>query len=96
MSDKVSINDILQRVERMLDALNSVDQSLQDFQAGCDQLGHYLNDKKASLMVSCVQSEPYKSRIAVIIERLGRLQKRAEIRANIPAGMQKYIAEQLD
>jgi len=41
-------------------------------------------------------SEPHKSRVAVFIERLAGLQKRAETRANIPTGLQKYIAEQSD
>ena len=96
MSVAAPIEEMLQRVEQMLDALSVLDQSSKDFLNGCDQLEHYLNDQKTSLMAGGALSEPHKSRVAVIIERLAGLQKRAETRANIPAGLQKYIAEQSD
>ena len=96
MSDAALIDDMLKRVEQMLDALDVSDQSSTEFRAGCDQLEHYLNDQKASLRASGALSEPHKSRVTVIIERLAGLQKRAETRADIPAGLQKYIAEQSD
>ena len=96
MSDTAPINDILQRVEQLLDALEASDQSSTEFRDGCDQLECYLNDQKASLMGGSALSEPQKSRVALIIERLTALQKRAETRSNIPAGLQKYIAEQAD
>ena len=96
MSDPAPIDDMLERVEQMLDALDVSDQSSKEFRDGCDQLQCYLTDQKASLMADGALSEPHKSRVAVIIQRLARLQKRAETRANIPTGLQKYIAEQSD
>jgi len=48
------------------------------------------------LMADSALLEPHKSRVAAIIERLTGLQKRAEIRADIPTALQKYIAEQSD
>ena len=96
MSDMAPFNDILQRVEQMLDALDAFDQSSTDFRNSCDQLDRYLNDKKSSLMAEDALSQTQKSRAVVIIERLAGLQKRAEIRANIPTELQKYIAEQSD
>jgi len=96
MSDPAPIDDMLQRDEQMLDALDVSDQSSTEFRDGCDQLERYLNDQKTSLMAGGALSEPHKSRVAVIIERLAGLQKRAETRANIPTGLQKYIAEQSD
>ena len=96
MSDTASIEEMLQRVEQMLDVLNVSDQSSKDFQDGCDQLERYLIDQKASLLAGGALSEPHKGRVSVIIERLAGLQKRAETRANIPAELQKYIAEQSD
>jgi hypothetical protein len=96
MSDTAPIDDMLQRVEQMLDALEASDQSSTDFRGGCDKLERYLTEHNASLMASGALSEPNKSRAAVIIERLAGLQKRAETRANIPTGLQKYIAEQSD
>ena len=96
MSDTTPIEDMLQRVEQMLDALDVPEQSSANFRDGCDQLERYLNDKKSALLASGTLSEPHTGRVTVIIERLAGLQKRAETRANLPAGLQKYIAEQSD
>ena len=96
MSNTASIDDMLQRVEQMLDALDASDQSSTKFLDGCDQLERYLNDQKASLLAGNVLAETRKSRVTLIVERLAGLQKRAETRANIPTGLQKYIAEQSD
>ena len=96
MSDTAFIEAMLQRVEEMLDALSSRDQSSSDFRAGCDQLDSYLNDQKTFLAAGVNLTDQQKSRVASVIERLNGLQKRAEIRADIPASLQKYIAEQSD
>ena len=96
MSNTVPIDDVLKRVERVLDALDVPDQSSKEFRDLCDQLETYLNDQKASLMVGGALLEPQKCRLAAIIERLAGLQKRAQTRANIVTGLQKHIAEQLD
>ena len=96
MSDTAAIEDTLKRVEQMLDALETSDQSSADFQAGCDQLDNYLSDQKTLLAAGGALTDQQKSCVASIIERLARLQKRAETRANIPTGLQKYIAEQSD
>ena len=93
MSDTAPIDDMLEHVEQMLDALDASDQSSTEFLDGCDQLERYLDNQKASLLAGFALSEPHKSRVTFIIKRLVGLQKRAEIRANIPAGLQKYIAE---
>ena len=50
MSDTAPIDDMLKRVEQMLDALDASDQSSTGFLDGCDQLERYLNDQKASLL----------------------------------------------
>ena len=96
MSDTATIEDTLQRVEQMLDALEASEQSSADFRAGCDQLYHYLNNQKTLLAAGSALTEQQKNRTTSIIERLARLQRRAETRANIPTGLQKYIAEQSD
>jgi len=96
MSDTAAIEDTLQRVEQMLDALEASDQSSADFRAGCDQLDKYLGDQKTLLAAGGALTDQQKSRVVSIIERLAGLQKRAETRANIPTGLQKYIAEQSD
>lgn len=96
MSDPVPIDEMLERVEQMLDAISVYGQSSTEFREGCDQLERYLNDRKASWMAGGALSQPHKIRVAVIIERLAGLQKRAETRTDIPTGLQKYIAEHLD
>ena len=96
MSDTADINDILQRVERLLDALEASDQSSTDFRAGCDQLDSFLSDQKTLLAAGGAYTDHQKSRAASVIKRLAGLQRRAEIKANIPIALQKYIAEQLD
>ena len=96
MSDTTAKEDTLKRVEQMLDALEASDQSSADFRAGCDQLDNYLSDQKTLLVAGGALTDQQKFRVASIIERLAGLQKRAETRANIPTGLQKYIAEQLD
>ena len=96
MSNTTLIEVMLQRVEEMLDALSSADQSSLDFRAGCDQLDIYLSDQKTFLAGGVNLTDQQKSRVVSVIERLNGLQKRAEIRANIPASLQKYIAEQSD
>ena len=96
MSDTAAIEDTLERVEQMLDALEASDQSSADFRAGCDQLDNYLGDQKTLLAAGDAFTDQQKSRVASIIERLAGLQKRAETRANIPTDLQKYIAEQSD
>ena len=96
MSDPAPIVDVLERVEQMLEALEVPGQSSKDFRDGCNQLERSLTEQKASLLDGGALSEPHKGRVEVIIERLAGLQKRAKTRANIPAGLQKYIAERSD
>ena len=96
MSYAARIDEMLQHVEQMLDALDASGQSSTEFLDGCGQLERYLNEQKASLCAGLALPEPHKSRLTLIIKRLAGLQKRAETRANIPAGLQKYIAEQSD
>jgi len=96
MSDTASTDDLLQRVEQMLDTLDVHNQSSKEFREACDQLELYLDNQKAFLMSDSALLEPQKGRVAAIIERLTGLQKRAETKADIPTALQKYIAEQSD
>ena len=96
MSDTSNIGDILQRVEQMLDALQTSAQSSADFKAGCDSLQAYLDDRAGVFAAVGALSEQDKTRIAAVVERLAKLQKQAETKAAIPTDLQKYIAEQSD
>ena len=96
MSDIASIDYMLERVEQMLVALEMSPQSSVNFRSSCDQLDAFLADQKTLLSTGVVLTVEQKNRVTSVIDRLGALQKRAETRANIPASLQKYIAEQSD
>lgn len=96
MSDTSNIGDILQRVEEMLDTLQTPAQSSAAFKAGCDSLQAYLDAQDGVFAAAGTLSEQDKTRVAAVVERLARLQKQAETKAAIPTDLQKHIAEQLD
>ena len=96
MSNTATIDYVLERVEQLLDALILTPQSSVNFQSNCVQLEVYLADHKTLLSTGDVLTVEQKNRVTSIIHLLGGLQKRAETRANIPASLQKYIAEQSD
>ena len=96
MSNTASIDYVLERVEQMLAALMLMRQSSVNFRSSCDQLDVYLADHKTLLSAAEVLTVEQKNRVSSIIDLLAGLQKRAETRANIPASLQKYIAEQSD
>ena len=96
MSDTNNIGDILQRVEQMLDALQTPAQSPADFKAGCDSLQAYLDSQAGVFAAAGALSEQDRTRVAAVVERLAKLQKQAETKAAIPTDLQKYIAEQSD
>ena len=94
MSDTAPVDDILERVEQMLAALKLSPQSSTNFRSICDRLESYLGDHKILFSARDVFTIEQKRRITSIINLLAGLQKRAETQANIPASLQKYIAEQ--
>ena len=96
MSPVATIDDMLERVEQMLGVLEVSAQSSINFRSSCDRLDSYLCDHKTLLVAGDVLTVEQKSRVRSIIDMLAGLQKRAETRANIPASLQKYIAEQSD
>ena len=96
MSNTAPIDFVLERVEQMLAALMVLPQSSVNFRSSCEQLDVYLADHKTLLSAGDILTVEQKNRVTSIIDLLGGLQKRAETRANIPASLQKYIAEQLD
>ena len=96
MSNTAPIDSVLERVEQMLAALMLTPQSSANFRSSCDRLDVYLADQKPLLSAGAVLTGEQKDRLKSIIDLLAGLQKRAETRANIPASLQKYIAEQSD
>ena len=94
MSDIASIDHILERVEQMLATIKLSPESSTNFRSSCDRLDSYLADHKTLLSAVDILSVEQKNRVLSIIDLLAGLQKRAETRADIPASLQKYIAEQ--
>ena len=96
MSDMISTDEFLQRIEQMLDALQSLGHSSSDFKAASDDLQTYLKEGSEFFTNGHNLTENDRNRVAVIIDRLSGLQRSAETKASIPAELQKYIAERLD
>ena len=96
MSNTAPIDCVLERVEQMLAALMLMPQSSVNFRSSCDQLDVYLAEYNTLLSAGDVLTFEQKDRVTSIIDLLTGLQKRAETRANIPASLQKYIAERSD
>ena len=94
MSNTAPIDYVLERVEQMLAALMLMSQSSVNFRSSCDQLDVYLADHKTLLSTGDILTVEQKNRVTSIIDLLVGLQKRAESRANIPASLQRYYAEQ--
>ena len=96
MSNTAPIDYMLERVEQMLAALAPSPQPSANFRSNCDRLDVYLAEHKTLLSSGDALTVEQKNRVTSIIDLLAGLQKRAETRANIPASLQKYIAEQSD
>jgi hypothetical protein len=96
MSDTALIDEILQRVEQMLDALDARGQSPEAFKQECEALQAYLDRQAATLASDLPRPADMPQRLNAIVQQLAALQKRAESKAAIPADLQKYIAEQND
>jgi len=91
-----SATEILERVEQMLDALFVPNLSTNEFAEGCSVLETFLATHGSDFSKTEKLDDPTRERMMMVVDRLGRLQKRAEIRAAMPSEIQKYIADQDD
>ena len=96
MGSMLSVTEILERVEQMLDALFVPNLSANEFAEGCSVLETFLATHGSDFSKAEKLDDPTRERMMMVIDRLGRLQKRAEIRAAMPSEVQKYIADQDD
>jgi len=96
MRTVLSATEILERVEQMLDALFVRNLSANEFAEGCSALETFLATHGSDFSRAEKLDDPTRERMMMVIDRLGRLQKRAEIRAAMPSEVQKYIADQED
>ena len=96
MSDTKNIDEVLQRIELMLDTLKHHSHSSIKFETSCKDLQAYLDDQSSFFAAPGNLSKVNEARVLSIIDRLDRLQRHAATKASIPNDLQKYIAEQLD
>ena len=90
------MDEILQRVKQMLDALEVRSQSSVDFKSGCEELQNYLNSQKDVFTSGHTLDAESQQVLHSIIQRLFELQKRAQLKSTIPTDLQKYIADRND
>ena len=96
MGSLLTIEDILERVEQMLDALFVPNLSAREFADRCAALEAFLATHGDSLSQTGTLDDAARSRVVAVIARLDQLQKRAAVKAAMPGELQKYIADNDD
>ena len=92
----LTTEDILKRVEQMLDTLFVPKLSAKEFVNGCAALEEFLATYGDSLSQTETLDDAVRSRVVAVIARLDQLQKRAAVKAAMPGELQKYIADNDD
>ena len=88
------LDTVIAHVEPMLDVLLAHGQSVSEFTARCRALEDYLAANPLDMDLAEGLNEDRRNRLGLIVEKLNKLTLRARDRADIPAGLQKFIAEQ--
>ena len=96
MRSLLTTEDILERVEQMLDALFMPKLSAKEFANGCTALEEFLTKHGDNLSQTGTLDDAVRSRVVAVIARLDQLQKRATVKAAMPGELQKYIADNDD
>ena len=96
MGSLLTTEDIILRVEQMLDALFVPKLSAKEFANGCALLEEFLATHGDSLSQTGTLDDAVHSRVMAVIARLDQLQKRAAFKAAMPGELQKYIADNQD
>ena len=96
MGSLLTTDDIILRVEQMLDALFVPQLSAKEFANGCAVLEEFLATHGDSLSQTGTLDGAVRSRVVAVIARLDQLQKRAAVKAAMPGELQKYIADNDD
>jgi hypothetical protein len=96
MGSLLTTEDIILRVEQMLDALFVPKLSAKEFANGCALLEEFLATYGDSLSQTGTLDDAVHSRVMAVIARLDQLQKRAAVKAAMPGELQKYIADNDD
>jgi hypothetical protein len=96
MGSLLTTEDIILRVEQMLDALFVPQLSAKEFANGCAVLEEFLATHGDNLSQTEKLDDTVRSRVVAVIARLDQLQKRAAVKAAMPGELQKYIADNDD
>ena len=96
MGSLLTTEDIISRVEQMLDALFVSKLSAKEFAGGCATLEAFLATHGDSLFQTGKLDDNAHGRVSAVIARLDQLQKRASVKAAMPGELQKYIADNDD
>ena len=103
MSQTLPIHDVIQRVEALLDALNvrgpdAAKLTAAEFQIKSEAMYAFIDTHKtdiAAVFASGTDAD-IRHRAEEILVQLEKLEMRASQMAQIPAGLQKYIADHND
>ena len=90
------LDKVIAHVEPMLDVLLSRGQTAAEFKARCEALEAYLAVNPLGSYLVEGLDEDRRNRVGRVVDKLNKLILRARDRAEIPAGLQKFIAEQQD
>ena len=96
MGSLLTTEDIILRVEQMLDALFVPKLSAKEFANGCAALEEFLATHGDSLFQTGKLDDTAHGSVSAVIARLDQLQKRAAVKAAMPGELQKYIADNDD
>ena len=90
------LDKVIAHVEPLLDTLLAHGQTAADFKASCQALEAYLAANPLRPDIAEGLDEDLRNRLGRVVGKLNKLILRARDRADIPAGLQKFIAEQQD
>jgi len=90
------LDTVIAHVEPMLDVLLAYGQTAAEFAARCQALEAYLAANPLGPDLAEGMDEDRRNRLGRVVDKLNKLTLRARDRADIPAGLQKFIAEQQD
>ena len=92
----LSTEEIIERVEQLLDALLAPNLPAKEFAGGCTALEAFLATHGEILLQAGKLDAAAYDRVSTVIARLDQLQKRATVKGAMPSELQKYIADNDD
>ena len=96
MGSLLPTEEIIERVEQLLDTLFVPNLPAKEFLDGCAALEAFLAKHGDNLFDIGKLDDTAHGRVSAVIVRLDKLQKRAAVKAAMPGELQKYIADNND